>query len=98
MFGPDSPPMVWDTHRNYSRERVELYYLGNAGPALTQQQLVSAMQGKWPDEGYADKALTRWVKGAFCAFVVVFQDQDVGREMKPKVFHQFPCPWDRCTD
>lgn len=61
MFGPEAPPMVWDTNCNYSRERVELYYLGNAGPALSHQQLVSAMQGKWPDEGYADKALTRWV-------------------------------------
>ncbi|MEW5307249.1 MAG: hypothetical protein WDW36_009657 [Sanguina aurantia] len=64
MFGPDSPPMVWDTHGSYSRERVELYYLGNAGPALTQQQLVCAMQGKWPEEGYADTALTRFGEGA----------------------------------
>jgi hypothetical protein len=36
MFGPEAPPLPWDTDQEYSRERVELYYLSNAGQPLQQ--------------------------------------------------------------
>lgn len=49
MFGEGAPPLPWDAAGEYSRRRVELYYLSNAGRPLTHDQLVSAMAGKWPD-------------------------------------------------
>jgi hypothetical protein len=36
MFGPDMPPLEWDPEQEYSRERVQLYYLSNAGQPLQQ--------------------------------------------------------------
>ena len=49
MFGPGAPPLPWDAAGEYSRPRVELYYLANAGRPLTHDQLVQAMAGKWPE-------------------------------------------------
>lgn len=34
MFGPEAPPLEWDTAREYTRDRVELYYLAHAGKPL----------------------------------------------------------------
>ena len=42
MFGPDAPPIEWDTGGEYKRERVELYYLTHAGHPLSEQQLIHA--------------------------------------------------------
>lgn len=53
MFGPDAPPLEWDEKGEYSRSTVELYYLAHAGKELSKEQLVSAMEGKWP-EGLAE--------------------------------------------
>lgn len=68
MFGPGAPPLDWDTDGVYTRQRLELYYLSNAGKALTEEQLATAMAGRWPDD-YSDKApsrygqhAARWVK------------------------------------
>jgi hypothetical protein len=36
MFGPDMPPLEWDADQEYSRQRVQLYYLSNAGQPLQQ--------------------------------------------------------------
>jgi hypothetical protein len=36
MFGPDMPPLEWDADGEYSRQRVQLYYLSNAGQPLKQ--------------------------------------------------------------
>lgn len=36
MFGPEAPPLPWDTDNQYSREHIELYYLSNAGQPLQQ--------------------------------------------------------------
>jgi hypothetical protein len=36
MFGPEAPPLPWDADGEYSRDRVELYYLSNAGQQLQQ--------------------------------------------------------------
>jgi hypothetical protein len=49
MFGDGAPPLPWDAAGEYSRDRVELYYLANAGPPLTPDQLALAMAGRWPD-------------------------------------------------
>ena len=60
MFGPDAPPLEWDEKGEYSRSKVELYYLAHAGKELSKEQLVSAMEGRWPaglaeDEGGPNK-------------------------------------------
>jgi hypothetical protein len=34
MFGPDAPPLPWDEAREYTRDRIELYYLAHAGKPL----------------------------------------------------------------
>jgi hypothetical protein len=39
MFGPDMPPLEWDTGHEYSRQRVQLYYLSNAGQPLQQVRI-----------------------------------------------------------
>ncbi|KAF8072387.1 ttc4 [Scenedesmus sp. PABB004] len=36
MFGPDAPPLEWDAAGEYSRRRVRLHYLSNAGAPLGQ--------------------------------------------------------------
>lgn len=36
MFGPDAPPLEWDKDQEYTRDRVELYYLANSGRPLSQ--------------------------------------------------------------
>jgi hypothetical protein len=36
MFGPGAPPLPWDTAGEYSRQRVELYYLTHGGKALSE--------------------------------------------------------------
>ncbi|PNW80046.1 hypothetical protein CHLRE_08g375650v5 [Chlamydomonas reinhardtii] len=48
MFDPEGPPLQWDGAGAYVRDRVELYYLAHAGRPLTREQLVEAMQGRWP--------------------------------------------------
>jgi hypothetical protein len=49
MFGDGAPPLPWDAAGEYSRGRVELYYLANAGEPLSQPQLAEAMAGRWPE-------------------------------------------------
>ncbi|GIM08199.1 hypothetical protein Vretimale_12284 [Volvox reticuliferus] len=34
MFGPDAPPLQWDEAGDYTRDRIELYYLAHAGRPL----------------------------------------------------------------
>ncbi|GLI68177.1 hypothetical protein VaNZ11_012517, partial [Volvox africanus] len=53
MFGPDAPQLQWDEAGNYTRDRIELYYLAHAGRPLNRDQLVQAMQGRWP-QGFDD--------------------------------------------
>jgi hypothetical protein len=36
MFGPSAPPLPWDSAGEYSRQRVEMYYLTHGGKPLTQ--------------------------------------------------------------
>lgn len=72
MFGPDAPPVGWDERNEYTRQRLELYYLSNAGAALSDSQLAEALAGRWP-EGVAEagpkrygKDAARWVKVRRC--------------------------------
>lgn len=70
MFGEGAPPLPWDAAGEYSRRRVELYYLSNAGAPLTPDQLAQAMAGRWPEgldreaEGPRryGKDVARWAK------------------------------------
>ncbi|KAG2430020.1 hypothetical protein HYH02_013848 [Chlamydomonas schloesseri] len=48
MFDPEGPPLEWDERGEYKRDRIELYYLAHAGKPLNRDQLVEAMQGRWP--------------------------------------------------
>ena len=34
MFGPEAPPLDWDVRKEYSRDRVELYFLCHAGESM----------------------------------------------------------------
>ncbi|KAG1680398.1 hypothetical protein FOA52_015489 [Chlamydomonas sp. UWO 241] len=55
MFGPDAPPLEWDARGEYTRGRMELYYLRHAGRPMSRLQLIDAMQGRWPaNVGTAD--------------------------------------------
>ena len=35
MFGPEAPPLPWDSKGVYTRDRVEVYYLAHAAKPLT---------------------------------------------------------------
>lgn len=43
MFGAEAPPLPWDEDKEYSRERVQLYYLSNAGQQLQQVRIDSVV-------------------------------------------------------
>ncbi|PSC72268.1 tetratricopeptide repeat 4-like protein [Micractinium conductrix] len=49
MFGPEAPPLEWDSRGEYSRENVELYYLSHAATPLDLDQLTEVYFGSWPD-------------------------------------------------
>ena len=65
MFGPSAPPLSWDQRNDYCRDKIELYFLSYAGSPLSNEKLVLAMQGKWPEgsvkgpERYGPKA-AKW--------------------------------------
>eukprot|EP00775_Hariotina_reticulata_P012859 gene12859-12986_t len=63
MFGPDAPPLEWDDSQEYTRDRVQLCFLSHAGPTLTQEQLVQALHGEWPELS-EDAGLKRHGQGA----------------------------------
>ncbi|CAM6106306.1 unnamed protein product [Calypogeia fissa] len=43
MFPKDAPPLDWVRRKEYSRDRIELYYQVNAGPALSRKELLNSM-------------------------------------------------------
>ncbi|KAI7844146.1 hypothetical protein COHA_002281 [Chlorella ohadii] len=49
MFGPEAPPLDWDSQREYSRDRIEVYYLSHAATPLSLDQLTEAFFGSWPE-------------------------------------------------
>lgn len=67
MFGPEAPPLDWDSRGEYSRANIEVYYLSNSATPLNVDQLTEAFFGSWPDvleEGpqrYGPKAAA-WVR------------------------------------
>ena len=45
MFGPEAPPLDWDSQRLYSRQNIELYYLSHAATPLSKDNIVEVRQG-----------------------------------------------------
>ena len=39
MFSPDAPPLDWDDEHEYTRDKLELYYLSHAAKPLPLEQL-----------------------------------------------------------
>ena len=39
MFSPDAPPLDWDDEHQYTRDKLELYYLSHAARPLPLEQL-----------------------------------------------------------
>jgi len=51
MLGPGAPPAPWDPERRYRPDSVEVYYMANAGKALTEAELAQAFTDGWPEGG-----------------------------------------------
>ncbi len=53
MFSPMASPLEWDEQHNFTRERLELYYLSHAATPLKQQELteVSRTGGRVSNRG-----------------------------------------------
>eukprot|EP01025_Chloroclados_australasicus_P045246 TRINITY_DN4939_c0_g2_i1.p1 TRINITY_DN4939_c0_g2~~TRINITY_DN4939_c0_g2_i1.p1 ORF type:complete len:393 (-),score=32.44 TRINITY_DN4939_c0_g2_i1:375-1553(-) len=48
MFQDDTSSLEWDTNQEYTRSRIEIYYMANAGRAMNEEQLAQSLQGQWP--------------------------------------------------
>lgn len=59
MFGPEAPPLEWDTEGAYSRGAIEVYYLSNGAAPLTERQLEEVYFGGWP-EGVTEEGPQRY--------------------------------------
>lgn len=56
MFGPEAPPLEWDSRGEYSRQNIEVYYLSHAATPLSLDQLteVCAWMGVLVGWGWGD--------------------------------------------
>lgn len=70
-YGEDAPSLLWDTRHEYTRKRVELYYLSNAAKSLSKKQVVQWLsendvgrqfQGADYDDDDNDYKKQVWVK------------------------------------
>ena len=59
MFGEEAPPLEWDEKKEYTRDRVELYYLANCGKAMMEDHIIEAFMGRSP-EGFVDDGPKRF--------------------------------------
>jgi len=50
MFAPDAPPLAWDAAAEYTRRRLELYYLAHAADPLGEDALAE-VGAVWPPQG-----------------------------------------------
>jgi len=50
MFAPDAPPLAWDAAAEYTRRRLELYYLAHAADPLGEDALAE-VGAVWPAQG-----------------------------------------------
>ncbi|KAL0051529.1 hypothetical protein WJX82_009385 [Trebouxia sp. C0006] len=50
MFSPDAPPLDWDDEHQYTRDKLELYYLSHAARPLPLEQLTEVLYGGWPQD------------------------------------------------
>mmetsp|Transcript_9422 Transcript_9422/g.19490 ORF Transcript_9422/g.19490 Transcript_9422/m.19490 type:complete len:405 (-) Transcript_9422:310-1524(-) len=72
MFDPEvAPPLEWDSRREYTRDRLELYYQESAAPVLSDTALMQfLLRGTAADEGTSEvegaqnwgSIKPRWVK------------------------------------
>ena len=46
MFGPDAPPLEWDSERQYTRSSLEIYYFSHAAKALPLDKLTEVSPEK----------------------------------------------------
>ena len=37
--GPEAPPLVWDTEQQYTRDRLDVYYMSHSGKPISEEQL-----------------------------------------------------------
>jgi hypothetical protein len=42
--GPEAPPLVWDTEQQYTRERLDVYYMSHSGKPISEEQLTEVGQ------------------------------------------------------
>lgn len=70
-YGDSAPSLIWDTRHEYSRKRVELYYLSNAAKPLSKNQVVHwllendvgrQLQDANDEDDNNDYKKQRWVK------------------------------------
>ena len=47
MFSPDAPPLNWDDEHEYTRDKLELYYLSHAARPLLLEQLTEVSLPVW---------------------------------------------------
>ena len=59
MFGPDAPPLPWDTAGAYRADSVCLYYCSNVGTILRTEQIVQALQDQFPSN-YVEMGVRVW--------------------------------------
>lgn len=47
MYGPEAPPLDWDTAGRYGRGEIELYYLSHSATPLKKEDIVEVGAGGW---------------------------------------------------
>ncbi|BDA47917.1 Tetratricopeptide repeat protein 4 [Coccomyxa sp. Obi] len=69
MFSPEAPPLEWDRDHEYTRSRLETYYLSHAAEALASGELAEALHSGWPKSKDEDampspygKHAAKWVR------------------------------------
>lgn len=60
MFGPTAPPLQWDDSGDYTRQRIQLYYLSYAAQAITEDELSEFLHGGWPDPQSEEEGPSRY--------------------------------------
>lgn len=72
MFGSSAPPIDWDTAREYTREKIAVFYLSHAGTVLREEQIVDVLKGEFPS-GYVETGCQVHICYllALCDFIVL---------------------------
>lgn len=67
MYGPEAPPLEWDSDRRYHRRAIEVYYMSYGAKPMDREGVVEALHGGWPsieEEGPAryGPSASQWVQ------------------------------------